>query len=149
MAESVVRAEVARAGIGGLVEVDSAGVGDWHKGERMDPRASAALARQGYPGGDHRARQIGASWLPERDLFLAMDGQNLRALARLAGRADAGDRIRLLRSFDPAAPDGAEIPDPYFDEDESFSYVLVLIEAAAKELADQLAELLAPPRAQP
>jgi low molecular weight protein-tyrosine phosphatase len=149
MAESVVRAEVERAGIGDLVEVDSAGIGDWHKGERMDPRASAALARQGYLSRAHRARQIGPSWLRDRDLVLAMDRQNLRALVGMAGRVEAGDRIRLLRSFDPGSPDGAEVPDPYLDEDESFAHVLVLIEAAAKELAGRLAELLAPRRADP
>jgi protein-tyrosine phosphatase len=149
MAESVVRAEVERAGIGGLVEVDSAGIGDWHKGEQMDPRASAALARQGYLSSAHRARQIEPSWLRSRDLVLAMDRQNLRALARMADRAEAGDRIRLLRSFDPGSPAGAEVPDPYLDEDESFADVLVLIEAAAKELAGHLAELLAPRRADP
>ena len=149
MAESVVRAEVERAGVGDLVEVDSAGTGDWHKGERMDPRASAELARQGYPPSAHRARQIEPSWLGNRDLVLAMDRQNLRALARMAGPAQAGGRIRLLRSFDPGSPDGAEVPDPYLDEEESFAHVLVLIEAAAKELAGHLAELLAPRRTDP
>jgi protein-tyrosine phosphatase len=149
MAESVVRAEVERAGIGGLVEVDSAGIGDWHKGEQMDPRASAALARQGYLSSAQRARQIEPSWLRSRDLVLAMDRQNLRALVQMADRAEAGDRIRLLRSFDPGSPAGAEVPDPYLDEDESFADVLVLIEAAAKELAGNLAELLVPRRADP
>jgi low molecular weight protein-tyrosine phosphatase len=151
MAESVVRAEVERAGIGALVEVDSAGIGDWHKGERMDPRASAELARRGYLSSAHRARQIGPSWLRERDLVLAMDQQNLRALVRMArgadaGDADAGGRIRLLRSLDPGSPDGAEVPDPYYAAEGSFAHVLALIEAAAKELAGRLAELLAPPR---
>ncbi len=148
MAESVVRAEVEQAGIGGLVEVDSAGTGDWHEGERMDPRASAELVRQGYLGSGHRARQIEPSWLQERDLILAMDRQNLRALLRMTpGRAGAGDRIRLLRSFDPASPDGAEVPDPYLGGDESFAHVLVLVEAAARELAAHLAEALTPRRA--
>ncbi len=147
MAESVVRAEVERAGIGGLVEVDSAGIGDWHEGERMDPRASAELARHSYLSSGHRARQIGPSWLPDRDLVVAMDRQNLRALVRMAGRAGAGDRIRLLRSFDPGSPEGAEVPDPYLGSGESFAHVLVLIEAAAKELATRLAETLAPRRA--
>ena len=63
IAESVLRTEVERAGIGGLVEVDSAGTGDWHEGERMDRRASAELARRGYRSAGHRARQIGPSWL--------------------------------------------------------------------------------------
>ncbi|SRR6266487_4732761 len=145
MAESVVRAEAERAGIGNLVEVDSAGIGDWHAGERMDPRASAELARQGYLCDGHRARQIGPSWLHERDLILAMDRHNLRALLDMARRGDGvRDRIRLLRSFDPGSPDGAEVPDPYLGDTQAFAHVLGLIEAAAKGLAGRLAEVLAP-----
>jgi low molecular weight protein-tyrosine phosphatase len=145
MAESVVRAEAQRAGIGGLVEVDSAGIGDWHAGESMDPRASAELARWGYRSDDHAARQIRRSWLAGRDLILAMDTSNLRALLRMAGRADiAAGRVRLLRSFDPASPEGAEIPDPYLGDGQAFAHVLGLIEAAAKGLASRLAETLAP-----
>lgn len=145
MAEFIVRAEVERAGIGGLVEVDSAGVGDWHAGEPMDPRASAELARQGYPSGGHTARQIQRSWLADRDLILAMDNGNLRALLSMARRTGGEtDRLRLLRSFDPASPEGAEVPDPYLGDEEAFTHVLALIEAAAKGLAARLAETLAP-----
>ncbi len=153
MAAAVLLTEVERAGLGDLVEVDSAGTGDWHEGERMDPRASAELARQGYPRTGHRARQIGPSWLAERDLILAMDVQNMRALLGMAGGGDsaghggaAGEpeaRIRLLRSFDPGSPPGAEVPDPYLGDGDAFAHVLVLIEAAAKELAARLAEMLA------
>jgi protein-tyrosine phosphatase len=110
MAESVVRAEVERAGLAGLVEVDSAGVGDWHEGERMDPRASAELARRGYLSGGHRARQIGPSWLEHRDLVLAMDRQNLRALLRMAARRSGPGRPDPGRP-DPGRPDPGR-PDP-------------------------------------
>src|ERR1700752_4600551 len=63
MAEIVLRAELAAAGLGGAVTVDSAGTGAWPRGEPMDPGARAALARCGYDGSSHRARQILASWL--------------------------------------------------------------------------------------
>ena len=146
MAESVVSAEVAHAGLTGLVEVDSAGIGDWHAGEGMDRRARAELARRGYSDGaasGHRARQIELWWLEERDLILVMDKQNLRALRQMAGdRPGMTGRLRLLRSFDPASPDGAEVPDPYLGDAEAFAHVLDLIEAAAKELAAQLASAL-------
>jgi hypothetical protein len=39
MAETVLRAEVAAAGLDGAVVVDSAGTGDWHVGDTMDPDA--------------------------------------------------------------------------------------------------------------
>lgn len=38
MAEAVFRARVEDAGLGHLVEADSAGTGGWHEGEGADPR---------------------------------------------------------------------------------------------------------------
>ncbi|HLX50070.1 MAG TPA: low molecular weight protein-tyrosine-phosphatase [Streptosporangiaceae bacterium] len=134
MAEAVLRAELDRAGLSGAVVVDSAGTGDWHIGSRMDPRARVELGRRGYDGASHVARQIQPDWLAERDLILAMDRQNLAALRRMATPGDR-DRIRLLRSFDFASPQDAEVPDPYYGDGESFGPVLDFIEAAARGLA--------------
>jgi protein-tyrosine phosphatase len=144
MAEAVLRAALDRAGLGSAVAVDSAGTGDWHVGSRMDSRARAELASRGYDGTSHRARQVARSWLADRDLVLAMDGQNLADLRRLAGDDPASrHRIRLLRSFDPRSGPDAEVPDPYYGENASFGTVLDLIEAAASGLADALGEALA------
>jgi low molecular weight protein-tyrosine phosphatase len=144
MAEVVVRGELARAGLAGKVEVDSAGTGDWHVGRPMDRRARAELTRRGYDGSAHRARQIDQSWLNGYDLLVAMDGSNLRALRRMAADARlAADRIRLFRSFDPMAAGEAEVPDPYEGGDQAFAEVFELVQAAARGLASQLADLLA------
>ena len=37
------------------------------------------------------------------------------------------ERVRLLRSFDPEAPSGAEVPDPYYADDEAFGAVLAMV----------------------
>src|SRR5215471_13771675 len=116
MAEVVLRDELARAGLAGAVSVDSAGTGDWHLGEQMHGPAQAELARRGYDGSGHRARQIQRSWLAGYDLLVAMDQKNLGTLRRMAPPGDAS-RIQLLRSFDPALaaddPCEGEVPDPY------------------------------------
>jgi protein-tyrosine phosphatase len=139
MAEAVLRDELGKAGLGDVVEVDSAGTGDWHVGHAMDPRARAELGRRGYDGASHLARQFRPSWLAERDLVLAMDTDNLTDLRAMAGGEPAErDRIRLLRSFDPAAGQDAEVPDPYYGGRASFGMVLDFIEAAARELAGSL-----------
>jgi protein-tyrosine phosphatase len=143
MAEAVLRAELDRAGLGRAVTVDSAGTGDWHIGNRMDRRARAELARRGYDGAPHRARQVEPPWLAQRDLVLAMDRHNLADLRRMAGDDPAERaRIRLLRSFDPRSGPDAEVPDPYDGRTASFGTVLDLIEAAARGLAAQLAAAL-------
>jgi protein-tyrosine phosphatase len=59
-----------------------------------------------------------------------MDQDNLRAVRRIA---PPGADVRLFRSFDPAAPGGAEVPDPYYDG--RFESVLTMVEAAAEGLA--------------
>ena len=111
MAETVLRAELAAAGLAGAVVVDSAGTGDWHVGDTMDPDARAALAVRGRDGSAHRARQFQPSWLSRYDLILAMDSRNLADLRRMARDGDA-DRIRL---FGEAGGLGeiSDIPDPW------------------------------------
>lgn len=146
MAEAVVRTELARAGLAGLVEVDSAGTGDWHIGEPMYGAALAELARRGYDGSGHRARQIRRSWLARYDLVLAMDRNNLADLRRMDPEAFASGRIQLLRSFDPELSPRdayhAAVPDPYGGNPEDFELAFELIQEAARGLAGQLAEFL-------
>jgi protein-tyrosine phosphatase len=146
MAEALIRAELTSAGLAGRVTVSSAGTGDWHIGKPMDGRALTELARRGYDGSAHRARQISAGWLDRFDLLVAMDHRNLRSLRDMAaGRPELTDRIRLLRSFDPAAPTGAEVPDPYGGGPDDFAEVFDLVGAAARGLVEQLGRLLGDP----
>jgi protein-tyrosine phosphatase len=152
MAEVVLRDELTRAGLAAAVSVDSAGTGDWHLGERMHGPAEEELARRGYDGSAHRARQIQPSWLAGYDLLVAMDRKNLASLRRMAPDAETAGRVRLLRSFDPALagddPWDGEVPDPYDAPQEYYTLALDLVLAGARGLASQLAELLGEP-AQP
>ena len=140
IAEAVLRAEFARAGLGDRVAVDSAGTGAWHIGEDADPRARAVLQRRGYAL-SHAARQFDPAWFGSRDLILALDESNLRALQRLAPDRDAAGRLRLLRSYDPEA-DGVDldVPDPYYGGHDGFEQVLTLIEAAAAGVVAHVAQ---------
>jgi protein-tyrosine phosphatase len=144
MAEAVLRARLAQAGLDGAVAVDSAGTGDWHVGQPMNRMAAAALAGRGYDGSGHRGRQLKPSWLPERDLFLAMDADNLADLRRMAGRADH-DRIRLFGEVGGlGGAHGGEVPDPYGGSADEYGYVLGLLTAAAPVIVARLTELLEP-----
>jgi protein-tyrosine phosphatase len=144
MAEVLLRAELSNAGLDGQVSVQSAGTGDWHLGEQMDRGARTELTRHALDGSAHRARQIGPDWLDRFDLLLATDQSNLRNLQRMAKyQPGVTDRIRLLRSFDPKARDGAEVPDPYGGGSAAFGRAYDLIDAAVRGLVGELAELLA------
>jgi len=141
-AEVIVRALADRAGEVGI-EVDSAGTGDWHVGDPADPRALRALSAAGYDGGLHRARGFDAGWFRERELIIALDRGHARVLRSWAPDAASAARVRLLRSFDPAAGVDEDDPlidvlDPYYEADAAFTAMVAQIEAAAAGLLADL-----------
>ena len=133
----------AEAGLGAAIEVDSAGTGAYHVGELPDERSRVAAGRRGIEL-THRARQFAAADLDRFDLVVAMDGDNLSRLDRL--RRLAGGRARppivLLRSFDPTAAPGAEVPDPWSGGDDGFEQVLDQCERACAGLLAHVREQL-------
>ncbi|CAN5417549.1 low molecular weight protein-tyrosine-phosphatase [soil metagenome] len=130
VADVVLTARVADAGLSDRVEVASCGTGPWHVGESMDRRSAATLASAGYDPTRHVAQQYDATWPEHYDLLLAMDEQNL---ADLGGR---GPRTALLRDADPATPDGVDsaVPDPYYGGPSGFEEVLAMIEQSCSAL---------------
>jgi protein-tyrosine phosphatase len=132
-AQGVMEKLVADAGLTPHIAIRSAGIGHWHVGEAPDHRSQAAARRRGYTL-NSRARQFAAADLAEHDYILAMDSDNHRALLAMT-RSDAdAARIHLLRAFDPAAPPGAEVPDPYYGGPGGFDEVLDICEAACAGL---------------
>ena len=143
MAETVLRAELAAAGLDGAVVVDSAGTGDWHVGDTMDPDARAALASRGHDGSAHRARQFRA--------VLAVPVRPDPRHGRAQPRGPAADGPgRRGRGPDPAVRRGGradrdrrrDIPDPWGGGPDEFGHVLDLLGAAAPVIAARLARLL-------
>ncbi|MER7486668.1 low molecular weight protein-tyrosine-phosphatase [Streptomyces sp. NPDC126497] len=139
MAESVFRARVAEAGLDDLVEVDSAGTDGWHEGEGADPRTVTVLRENGYATG-HTARRFDPSWFARLDLVIALDSGHLRALRRLAPTDRDADKVRLLRSYDPAAGDDLDVPDPYYGGADGFDACLERVEAASTGLLASVRE---------
>ena len=142
IAEVVLRRLADDAGLGDRLEVTSAGTGTWHAGEPADVRAVAVLDRNGYDGTAHSAQGFDPAWFADHDLVLALDRGHLRELRALAPDQAARDRVRLLRSFDPAAPADAEVADPYFGDDRDFATVLDQVEAACRGLLADLTAVL-------
>jgi protein-tyrosine phosphatase len=66
-----------------------------------------------------------------------MDARNLSDLRRLASQCPA-PRITLLRSYDPSAPSGADVPDPYAGGASGFEDVLDICERACRGLLETL-----------
>ncbi|WP_458244723.1 low molecular weight protein-tyrosine-phosphatase [Streptomyces sp. MAI_2237] len=133
MAESVFRTRLREAGLDGLVEADSAGTGGWHEGDGADPRTVSVLRENGYDGA-HIARRFQPSWFSRLDLVIALDAGHLKALRRLAPTPDDAAKVRLLRSYDPAAGDDLDVPDPYYGGMDGFEECLEMVEAASEGL---------------
>ena len=138
IAEVVARSLVEKAGLAGRVTVESYGTAGYHAGEPADRQAAAALARRGLDAGAHRARQLTAPDLGRLDLVLCADSTNLADVRRLAGARFDPERMRLLRSYDPEAPKGAPVPDPWGLDDDTFDRVVEMIEGACRGLVDSI-----------
>lgn len=150
------------------VAVTSSGVSDEELGNPIDRRALRTLAAAGYGEGDdaattaaaraiatHRAHRISDEELRGSDLLLAMTSNHLRELARRAERLGVDpDRIRMFRSYDPAAlaerqviADGSraryslDVPDPWYGTQADFEDTLEVVERVVGALEPALAEL--------
>lgn len=121
------------------IEIDSAGTGAWHVGERPDQRSSAAAKRRGIELRG-RAREFVAKDFERFDYIVAMDRANQRDLLQMAGNGSQRAKISLFRNHDPDSPADADVPDPYYGEGDGFEPVLDICEAASLGLLRQIRE---------
>lgn len=147
-AAGVMRHHVRAAGLDEVIIVESAGTAGYHIGELPDDRSRAEARRRGVDI-DDAAWQFRGQHFDEFDLVLAMDDENMRNLHRLSADPDHHAKVRLLRSYDPEAPPGAPVPDPYYGGADGFAAVFDLCDAACQALLAALVDehgLDAPPR---
>ncbi len=128
---------LARARLSDRVHVESAGTGGWHVGEPADRRSVAHAKRRGVVL-DRRAQQLTANYFARFDLLVVADAQNLANVRRLAPSDAERAKVRLLRSFEPGAALGAEVPDPYTGGPDGFEEVLDICERACDGLLAHL-----------
>ena len=140
MAAAVIAAKLHEAGLADRVAVTSSGTSRYHIGKDMDKRTRAALARRGYNKA-HTVTTTDPTVIGQYDLVLAMDHANLADLDQMPG---GGANVRLMRSFDPAAEKGAEVPDPYHGEEADFEHALDLIVVASDGVVAYVRDQLAP-----
>jgi protein-tyrosine phosphatase len=127
-AEAVLRHQAEKAGID--LHIESAGTGRWHVGCPPDERAQHHAKGRGYDLSPLRARQVEPFDFERFDLILAMDGGHLRALQRMAPEKRRA-KVRLFAA-------GRDVPDPYYGGPEGFEEVLDLVEAACRDLLQEL-----------
>jgi protein-tyrosine phosphatase len=133
MAERVARRWAEEAGLD--ADITSAGVSSEEHGNPIDYPAQRVLRDHGYTYSGHRAHQITRAEIEAADLVIAMEDFHLTRLRRLAPGAD---NLYLLSEFDPAAPPGQGVPDPWGGPAAVFEATLRRIEAAMPGLIEEL-----------
>jgi protein-tyrosine phosphatase len=143
-AEGVFRHQVREAGLEDQIEIDSAGTSDAHEGNAPDPRSREHAARRGYALLS-RSRQFVPEDFSRFGYVLAMDQVNFEDLTALRRRSPPSQaRLRLFREFDPSAPRGASVPDPYYGGKLGFEEVLDQCERASRGLLNEIIRELSP-----
>ena len=121
MAEAIFQELVNEAGLAEKFEIDSAGTGDWHVGEKAHPGTRRILAEHGieYNG---RSRQINAQDMASPQTYLiTMDQSNSNDLRRTFGQHP--NQHRLLDFASQTAV--TDVPDPYYTNNFETVYQLV------------------------
>lgn len=136
LAEGLLRKAAGEAGYDW--QIDSAGTGAWHVGERPDPRSIAVARANELDITTQRARQVSADDLTEYDLILAMDDSNYRNLLQMARTEEERRKIHLILEYADPQQAGAGVPDPYWD-DNGFERVYRMLEEAARSVVRRLA----------
>ena len=136
-AEGVLRAKLQRAGLHGVVQVDSAGTLGYHAGEAPDARAIRHAAQRGYDIAGLRARPVLPQDFMQFHRLLAMDEDNLDWLQRKAPPG-ALARVEPLLMHASRHPGVTVVPDPYYGGPAGFDHVLDLVEDACDGLVAKL-----------
>ncbi|MEO0602484.1 MAG: low molecular weight protein-tyrosine-phosphatase [Myxococcota bacterium] len=131
LAHALLEHKLQQRGLTDAFEVDSAGTGAYHIGERPDPRTRLVLAKHGVRSVG-TARQVTAEDFEHFDVLLAMDTDNLRELRKLAPPGLA-DRAQLAL----APTTGGEVPDPYYGGDDGFETVYGMLDEALDAWLDR------------
>ena len=141
MAEFVLRQQFEDAGLGARVEISSAGTSTEELGRPMDRRTIAVMERnQVRDSGfrDKRAIQFHSDSFDDADLVLAADHIHERILGERARSGEDHAKVRMLRSFDPAALEAGTLAmdDPWYGDDEDFDITYAEIVAAAPGIVE-------------
>lgn len=135
-AEEIMRKYVADAGLEREIQLDSAGLIDYHEGEQADARMRAHAARRGYRI-THLSRPVRYDDFFDFDLIIGMDDRNIGRLKELAPGIDEENKVRTMASYCRLKMVDY-VPDPYYGGDMGFENVLDILEDACAGLLDEL-----------
>ncbi|MBT2513667.1 low molecular weight phosphotyrosine protein phosphatase [Arthrobacter sp. ISL-30] len=134
MAQFMLTQAFKAAGLENEVVVDSAGTTAYEAGRPIDPRAARILSANKIAFKQHVAREWRRDWFQDRDLILALDVDHYGWLREAAPDDESREKVRMLRSFDPAVAEkdvlDQGIEDPWYGGHTDFDNSWQLIRAS-------------------
>ncbi|XP_067632450.1 low molecular weight phosphotyrosine protein phosphatase 1-like [Eurosta solidaginis] len=113
IAEAVMIDTIHQAGASAEWQVDSAAIGDWHRGKQPDHRALSTMKKHNLPY-NNKARQITKQDFNDFDYIFGMDEENMSDLKSLAPAGSKGNLL-LLGNFGLEKSERI-IVDPYYQK---------------------------------
>ena len=137
-AEAVFRSYVEEQGHADRFHIDSAGLSNYHQGEKADARMRAHAARRGYEL-TSLSRPVEYEDFERFDYIIGMDFANRERLQELAPTEEAAAKIRLMTDFSSSGIHD-HVPDPYYGGASGFELVLDILEECTSGLFSYLTE---------
>ena len=136
LAETIMNDLLEKRGLKDFYSVDSAGIIDYHEGERADYRMRCHASFRGYDI-THLSRPVTKSDFDTFDLIIGMDNQNVRDLQSLAETEQQRGKIQKMTIYCPEF-NRDTVPDPYYGGDAGFELVINMLEKGCANLIDAL-----------
>ena len=135
-AEEVMRTFVKREGLEEKIEVDSAGILNYHQGELPDSRMRMHAYHRGYEL-THRSRPVCTEDFLNFDMIIGMDDRNIQDLKDRAPSPEAEKKIRRMTDYCRTKLVDY-VPDPYYGGAQGFETVLDILEDACEGLLEEI-----------
>lgn len=117
-------------------EIDSAGTGGWHAGEKPDHRSIKTAKDFGVDISTQRGRQIKTSDLDYFDIIFVMDESNYTNVITLCKSESQKQKVKLI--LREANLSETNVPDPYYGDATDFIHVYNLLDNACNIIAEKL-----------
>ena len=130
------RTFVKREGLEEKIQVDSAGILNYHQGELPDSRMRMHAYHRGYEL-THRSRPVCTEDFLTFDLIIGMDDRNIQDLKDRAPSPEAEKKIRRMTDYCRTKLVDY-VPDPYYGGAQGFETVLDILEDACEGLLEEI-----------
>ena len=132
MAQTVFEKIIENQGVEDQFRVDSAGLINYHEGEKADSRMRSHARARGYEI-THLSRPVQKKDFEKFDYIVGMDDQNIRALNYMTSSGEEQAKIIKMTDFLQKLQ-AVSVPDPYYGGDAGFVKVIDLLEDACEGL---------------